>query len=426
MRLAKDLRVLMIMGFLVMMAGTFGSFPGFDPITEIWSVLCLIYLVFAYPWQGHKGLPKISAFEWYLLALIVVPPLWMAFSAQSEFGQPILYGMLAVRDLVRIASILFLVRALRSGVLTLDDVETSLLVLSWSLAILFTSMRLFVPPPPYGKFIGFVGVSGTYTFKADFMIFGVFYYAFRGFRTRRAKNYLLALLLLAGAVDPTGNRQMLVAIFASFLFFVWRWASLRRLLILLPQIVLGLALIMCALYIAMPKVTSERIAKFGDAFSVVLTGQEGDDASANAHYAEFLYALPAIAKHPILGNGRLSFQWGGGGDTVREMHFYPEDIGLFGLLYQYGLVGLILFGWQFVFAVRAARRLRGQSAPLTDATKGFLLYLALGSCMALTLFAFNPALSLFPIALLRAIAERTPSMGADTSPAPLDATPQFL
>jgi hypothetical protein len=397
-----------------MSVDTFGSFPGFPPVSESWNVLCLIYLVFAYPWLKPKGHSRTSAFEIYLLALITIPPFWMGLCAAREFGQPILYGMLAVRGLIRIASVLFFTRALRSGFFTVEDVKTAIPVLAWSLAILYTTMKVFVTPPPYDKYVGLVGVSGNFIFKSDFLIFGVFYYAFVGFRTRSAKSYLLALLLLAAAMDPTGNRQMVVGILVSFLFFVYRWASWRRLLILLPKIVLGLALILTALYIASPGETSNRIAKFGDAFSVVLTGQQVDDPSANMHYIEFLYALPAIAKHPIVGNGRVSSQWQGGGDAVRETHFYPEDIGMFGLIYQYGLLGFILFGAQFVFAFRAAQNLQGQS-PIVDAAKGFLLYLALVSCMGWAAFAFSPVLSLFSIALLRSAAERAPSMESTTS-----------
>jgi hypothetical protein len=158
------------------------------------------------------------------------------------------------------------------------------------------------------------------------------------------------------------------------------------------------------LYVTMPAVTAERAGKFRDAFAVVLTGAPGEDTSANMHLMEALYTLPAIAKHPMLGNGRVSAQWEGGGDRVRDTHFYPEDVGLLGVLYQHGVLGLILFGCQYWFALRAARKLpAGFSTPFLDAIKGFLLY-SLFVSLGYGMFVFSAPSTLMFIALLMAIA----------------------
>jgi hypothetical protein len=422
LKLAKDLRVLLLIPLLVLALHPFFGFPGIAPVMDAGYLLCLIYLVLAYPWLKPKGSSRPSAFEWYLLSVIILPPLWVGLCAYREFGQPVLYGMLAVRALSSIAAVLFLGRALRSGFFTLDDVETSLLVLVWGLSFLYIVVEGIFHVPSARPPIELATQESK--FLPDVPVFGFFYYSFRGFRQRRLRDYLLAVALLGFAFAfQTGSARVLtLALAFAFLFFVWRWAKLKRLLILLPQLLLGTALLLSAWYFVMPASFAERVQGFGDAFGVALTGQPGKESSANARIVEVLFAAPQIAKHPMIGNGQISNQWGGGSDEVLPVHFYAADIGLMGVVYQYGLAGLILFSCQYWFALRAAWRCpAAATSPLLDATKGYLLYSALLS-IGESVFVFYASTTLFFVALLRAIADDTSSGTGGKSPACLHAT----
>jgi hypothetical protein len=416
LKVGDCVRVAALAVLLIMTAQTFDPYPGFSPLEEAWKLLCLLYLIFAYPWLRSPGRPRTTSFEWYVLLIIAIVPVWSGLCAKNEFGQPILYGMLAVRSVVLMAGVLFIVRSLRDRLFTVRQVETALLVVVWSLAFLYTFMRSFLNPNAYTSYVGFAmpGVDGAhFKLQPDFILFGVLYYALRGFRTSRISDYLLAIILLATVLDRYGGREMILALLLSFLVLVFRWTKARRLFIVIPEVALGLTAIVGTVYLVMPTATAARMQKFSDAFAVVGTGAPGGDASANTHFMEALYSLPAIAKHPILGNGRLSNQWGGGGDEVRGEHFYPEDVGLLGVLYQCGVFGLILFGWQYWFAARAAKNLPHAVAnPLVDAVKGFLLYNLFVSFGGST-FVFEAALVLTFVAMLRFLAddERARRMG---------------
>jgi len=61
-------------------------------------------------------------------------------------------------------------------------------------------------------------------------------------------------------------------------------------------------------------------------------------------------------------------------------YFFASDIGIVGIVFSYGILGLLLYLWQYRFAFRASKELSASfHTPLVDATKAFLLYSALYS-----------------------------------------------
>lgn len=72
-------------------------------------------------------------------------------------------------------------------------------------------------------------------------------------------------------------------------------------------------------------------------------------------------------------------------------------IGVIGAVYTFGFVGLILFGWQYWFGVRAVKGLPPErNTAFLDASKGFLLYTVIGS----TIFIYHAATTLFFVMLI--------------------------
>ncbi len=396
--------VLLIAALLALSFSTFQYFPGFSPIQEAWWVLCFLYLVFVYPFQKCNDCLRGSAFEWYVLALALIFPALSAVCALREFGQPILFGLLSERNTTVLFAVLFWMRALQKKIFTLQEIETALLVNAWCMVVVSVFLKTMLNPSSYTSYTGFAtGMGGNEIFiiQTHFIVFGAFYYAFRAFRTGRSRDYLPAILLFASG----GGRQMLLWTPVTFFFFVIRWSSRKRLLTLIPKLVLGFGLLIGLLYLAMPAAVTEGLGGFQDAFTVVLTGQEVQDVSATARIGETLFAIEGIQKHPILGNGVLSHQWSGGSLTVLGTYFYPDDVGLIGLVYQVGVFGFIMFGWQYWFAIKAVKGLSPESYnPMIDATKAFILYSALLS-LGDGGFMFEAAVSLFFIALLRSLAD---------------------
>jgi hypothetical protein len=395
-------------------------FPGFSPIQEAWNLLCMLYLAFVYPWGSAKPGKSITAFDLYMLALIVVDPVVSAVNAWREFGQPILYGLLTERRIALIACVLFFTRALRRRSITLREVEKALLILAWGTMILFRIMRTVIDPSKYADYIGFaapVADGFELSLPVFFALFGVLYYAFRGFQTGRTRDYMLALLLLGGSLSGLGWRQQVLTLLLTFFFFACRWTNWRRLLVLLPQMLLGLALLVWLLFATMPETMTEQFGRLQDAFTAVLTGERVEDASATGRIVESYFALEGIAKHPIIGNGNLSNQWQGGAQLEQGAYFYWVDVGTIGVLYFLGIFGVILYASQYWFVLGPVKKLPpGVHTPLMDATKGFVFFGAVYSITSAFCVA-EPVIALFFIALLRGFANEVSSLESARSAA---------
>jgi len=397
---------------LLMTFKTFQYFPGMQYVQEAWFVLCFLIVFFVYPfWKLQMGL-RFVWFEVYLLALMLGDVILAAWRAQYVFGQPLLYGILVQRGMVLIAVLLILVNALRRRMVGLAEIESALLYLVWGTFVLFSAMRLLLNPSSFASYgVGFVtepmpGTEAAFVLPSLFLIYGVFYYAILGMRTGLPRYYLAAAVLLFASLGASG-RGLIVCVAASLLFSLYRLRGLRHSLVTIVKFGCIAVVLVGTFYVVFPAIVSARIAGFSDAFTVVFTGSATQDASANARIFETLTALPYIQKHPILGNGVVSHQWQGGTAGALGQYFYADDIGVIGVVFSYGVFGLLLYLFQYQFAWIAAKGLQGSShCRLLDAVKAYILYTAFYS-VAGGMCVWSAEVTLFFIALLMGIAAET-------------------
>lgn len=305
--------------------------------------------------------------------------------ANSEFGQPWVYGILAQRGMVLVGCILMFLHFYRKRFFSLEDVERALLWLAWLNLILCSAGLLLLDPNQFPDMPTFVtgaeGGENKFKFDITFVVFGFFYYAFSGFWKKSGRSSFLSLLFFCYFVLGSGGRSLIIVALMSYLFFVWRWSQTTRFLIGLSKLSLLAVSFGAVFYLTNNERFDILYGKFNEAFLVVLTGEQGNDPSANARVLESAIALPYVIKHWGLGNGAISAQWNEGYRSLFG-YFYPADIGLLGVVYLYGVVGLLIFAYQFHFALRYSRRLPkdgGCSGRLTSAIKGFLLFYAIAS-----------------------------------------------
>lgn len=400
---AETLRRFGLAAVLAMCLRTFSFFPGLRSLEELWFVLCGISFILLYPLFKIQSVWTFTVLEFYLAILIAVSILLPAFTSHDVFGQPVGYGILAHRAAVVELVWLLLIGAWRRRWVTAARVESSLVALTWGTFVLYTAMRLLLNPANYpGAPAGFVLASGTggatFGVPGPFMTFGVLYYALKGLREKRRKFYVYALILLVNAVGPSG-RFLTVSLLATIAYFLIRWRPLAQVLITFAQFILVGLIAVAITYRVNPQATTDRLLHFGAAFQVVTGGTQSEDASANARVVESDIAYPYIRAHPLLGVGILSAQWPGAPGQIAD-YFFPDDIGLVGILFTYGSLGLLLFVLQYVFAVRASFSMSsGSTNALLDGTKAFVLYTAINS-LTTGLFVFNFEQSSFFIVLL--------------------------
>jgi hypothetical protein len=182
----------------------------------------------------------------------------------------------------------------------------------------------------------------------------------------------------------------------------WRWRSRA----VIRFAVVASVTAICAwglMRVATPGLLAEFEEKFAAGFVVTFSGEMTDDASANVPLLQAVMVLPLVEGRWLAGNGIVSAAWGGGlGGVLGEEYFHPSDIGILGVMFTYGLIGLILFGGQFYYAVKGARRARSLDSPsesLPTAIYAYVAYLGIRS-LATGQFAFAPEMGLVVIAVL--------------------------
>lgn len=374
-------------------------------LKDMWIVAVFMFLVTVYFFNSMKHGLRFARLELYVILLILCVPVVSAFMAKHEFGQPLVYGILARRNITLTASVLIFLHYFRRGSFSLNDVDRALVGLAWFSLTLYTVISLVFDPSRFAGYgEGFVSgghVTETqFKFDTIFIIFGFIYYAFLGYLKKDWRQYLFAFPFLLFLVF-IGKRSLLVAMVASYVYFIWRWGSFQRIILWVPKALIISVVLLSMLFLVKPDYMAKLGEKFNDAITVLVTGEESADASANARIFETRLAWPYIEKHWLMGNGDLSKQWRLA-DVVFKGRFYPSDIGIIGVLYLYGVFGLILFSIQFLFAWRYAGwipRSGGGNFALVNAVKGLLLYYAIHS-IATGRFANSAEIGLLLVAIL--------------------------
>jgi hypothetical protein len=364
---------------------TFQFFPGMLYVQEAWFVLSFLAVTATYLLLKIHGRLMFSWFDVYIATLIVFSVSVAAWQAHMVFEQPFLYGLLSQRQIVLLAACLVMASLLRSGSIHVHDLEAALLFLAWTTCVLFVTMRLFLSPANFAQYgEGFVtramvGTEPSFKLQEYFILFGVFYYALLGMRTRRILYYIAAAILFPVTLGGSG-RGIAVSVAATLLLVLYRIRGFRKATLSATKFALIFTVLLAALYVIFPSAAASRSKAFSSAFTAMFTGETTQDPSANARIVETLTALPYIQLHPFLGNGIVSHQWQGGSETAMGAYFFAADIGIVGIVFSYGSLGLLLYLAQFRFAWLALKNIPNQrQSPFLDAAKAFLLYSAIYS-----------------------------------------------
>ena len=167
---------------------------------------------------------RINYFDVIILILLIVP-IYSAFSAKREFGQPILVGLLAQNYLLMYLAGTFVFYLVRIRWLTIESLRYSFLALGWISLVLFTGTELFADPADYvdSEFVRSKDTKGGYFFKyfTYFITFGGLYHAICYFFKRQTLQLLLFIPFLFFMVVINNGRTDMVVFLATlgFIFF---------------------------------------------------------------------------------------------------------------------------------------------------------------------------------------------------------------
>lgn len=402
------IRFTLLMMFFVLSFRTFQYFPGGAILREFWIIAVFAFIIIFYTINKMFTGLRFTYFEIYIIMLMVTVPIVSAVMANREFGQPLVYGILAQRKIVLAGCVMIFYHYVENGSISLGDLDQVFIWLAWGTLCVYMLITFLFDPLQYSSYgMGFVSgmYSGKPKFKFDniFIVIGFMRYAFLGFWSRRSKYYLFALPFLAYMLFD-GQRSLLLSLVISFIIIILRWGSFHRLVLWAPRLLVVIIFVIVCFFLADPSILYNLAGRFKDAISVVITREFTDDVSANARIIEISKVWPYIEKHWMLGNGDLSKQWRWGYQSIMGW-LYPGDIGIIGVIYLHGFLGLSLFLIQFYFAFRYAKRLRsyfGEYRALINSLKGFMLFFAINSLIT-GRFANSVEIGLICVAILSVV-----------------------
>lgn len=372
-----------------MTARAFWMLPLMSGPNEAWNVLNFLFLAIIYTgWKAKAG-ERFLGFEFYVILLIVAMPTWSAIMSHSQFDQPIIYGLLTQRTNILGAGALAMIMFYRAGWIDTADIREALIIIAWGTLFVFSLYGLAT----YSNQVQMTGPQ--IHLNVSFIIIGFLYYGLIGFNKKSKLHYFLASPFLVYLILH-GERTMLLTAVGAYGLFILIRGSFSRLVVFLPSALVGAVALVGVLFAVNPSYMTDLGGRIIDAFTVVTTGQTTQDVSANARIVETAVSIPYIEHAPLLGNGDISNQWDGGYAGVLHTYFFPSDVGIFGVVYMYGILGLALFAWQFWYARKYAKVVsRGRATPpMIDAVMAFLIAFAVQSTTTGG-FAFNwPTLSI--------------------------------
>lgn len=281
----------------------------------------------------------------YLL-LLCLPPFIAAYKAYVIFNQNYIDGFLANSKYYNFLVFFYVYYLFKYKKNALVMLKNSMLFLGWVFLIAYYSVRITMPDYRiiFDSFDGYTTYDFGVSTLGSILFIGIAFYYLAKYTHFKKTKYLLGFLFFLGYDVIFTNAR--IAIFSVFIalavyFFKEFKTTLRIKFIFSAFSFLIILVTIASLVPPVQEFLTNKIELFTEA-KKVLSGAEGDDMSANARLWQIETASRYI-DHSILGAGTLK-------SSTKNLYltdyFYPEDIGLIGIVFSYGLVGLLLLSYQ--------------------------------------------------------------------------------
>ena len=329
--------------------------PGFQWTLDFLIVLVSVSCLFIRRGPIPAELRATRSFVWLLIGFV---PLLGALMAQQVHGQPLWLGLASQRGFLLAPFALVLISQLQRGRLHFSDIERALVRLAWLNLVIASLVLLLLDPNNFSDLGNLVtdggGIHNKFIIPMPFIVFGAFYYYSQSIITNNKISLIYSFIFLMYIFGGNTGRVLNLSLLTAFLL-IGRVAPQKgrrtRLKNLVVTIVL-LSFLVLIIALFMPERLSVITEKYSDAFAALTGADSVDDWSANARILQFATVLPWVEKHFMLGTGAISNQWNGGYMAMFD-YLHPRDLGFLGIIFQYGLLGLVFFAVQYRLAWRA-------------------------------------------------------------------------
>ncbi len=343
---------------IVCIAAFFGSqlfllFPWEHILWKIHAVYLAILLLFGYfyvlrVFWDRQGQDSIL---WFSVLIYILFMIYPAIVAKINFGQPVIYGLLAGRHFLCALISLVIFNLLTKNKISVEQISQSFLFVSWCSLSLFIFLAFVTDPLSHVDELRNVGdtvhLGVRFVFNTTFIVYGSIYYFIRLIKSLNWFN-VSAFLAFTGYIIVVFKGRMTILTLCAVLFVYAGIELLKRkkqttlniFLIFLMFVFLGCLALMICDYDYLNQYSESFLSAYN-----AMTGEIGVDDSANSRifqYQKILAYWTGNIDHWLFGTGLLSHQWNDGFKGFFG-YFYPADTGILGGVFVYGLAGILLF-----------------------------------------------------------------------------------
>lgn len=343
----------------------FGRIPNriFVDVTSI-SFLFILLTHYFFEWYKAISLKKVKNITLLMLPFLIMPFV-SAFQANKVFGQPIIFGLLAQRQLTMVLSAHFIASALSDGWIRIEKFEKYFIRSLQIMLFIFLIFYMFVNP---ARFLDtdFVTLSPNKGYRYEFpdsCMYGLFLYSLFKIWVSREKGWAFSAILSSFYILVyLMDRTQLIAITGTIFVYILLNFSFPRIIRTGILAGVGALLIFGSIGLLAPDFLNKNIGLYVTAVETI-TGHKVAESSTNIRFMESKIALDGFIKHPVLGVGFLSTKWNEGFRSINK-HFYPVDVGILGNLYVYGLIGTFIFYIPFIITWNFSRKIKIKNSAL--------------------------------------------------------------
>jgi hypothetical protein len=344
-------------------------------IRDLFSIICIL-IVFRLISQNRISFTSKSEKYFYLFILFqcIFLPLYSGFLAYLNDGQPILYGMLAERGRLVSVSVLVIYSYLKSKRISLKDINSIIIKLAWICLFSYLVIRALYEIVPTIFLLDMVAFEKGLTIIDPrtietkggvimrvglvLLVYAIIHYLLEFLNKKRVLSLFKIALFLSFIIFINKGRGVLAYLIITMLIIYWQNTRIKGKLTSLLLSIVAFFFLSLSNNADNNNQGPSLISSYTnilEGFNQVAKGNTTSDDMESSTWAR-VYSLGEVSKsfsssslHWIFGNGRLSYQFNDGFKGKVSEYFFPEDIGIAGAIYLYGIFTLLAFKMVYVY-----------------------------------------------------------------------------
>lgn len=338
-----------------------------------------------------------------LVVLMSMFTFYCAITANMVFDQPILKGIfVAGKTYLPIISIFLLYYLFKTEIISMYQYNMSMLFICWINLLLYVFLMFTINPAIYKEttdMVGFNPSKGGYVFNfpPTFIVYGLCFYFLDYTINKNRFSLLLSFVLIAYILFLDKGRIQFIAVVGALAMHTLWFLPIKSIIFRMIDIILITGLMLLIVYWIEPDLLMLVYNMFM-VFVEAIFGIETGESSADARWIEIGTVLSHFDKHPghwFFGVGFIPRDelW------MRFGYLYFTDIGVFGILFVFGIVGTILLFLFFLYPAFVIRKIKNFKYDLIFNTIITSVFYLLVTSVFTGGFAFAPVsmLSIFMV-----------------------------